>query len=178
MEKTITIGELKVRIIDNALGDYISLTDLAKLVHPDTSRVISRWIELLRTLDFLNIWEKNFNPNFDESGFTDIRLRAGVPNFFLSPSQWVERTRAIGIEIRMGRTGGTYAHHLIALEFCSTMDPEFRFKVFKEYTELRQHRAENWLNAHQFFLQKIENNSLETSRLAADLLGEAKKLKS
>lgn len=181
MEKDIAIGEHKIRIMDNPLGDYLSLTDLAKLVHPDTSRVIGKWIELLRTIDFLHTWEKNFNPNYDELAFSEIRMRAGVPNFFFSPSQWVERTRAVGIEIRMGRTGGTYAHHLIALEFCSTMDPEFRFKVFKEYTELRQHRAENWLHAHQFFLQKIENNSLETSRLATGLLqemkNEAKKLK-
>ncbi len=177
MEKHITIGEHQIRIAERALGDYLSLTDLAKLVHDDTSRVIQKWIELLRTLDFLNTWEKNYNPNYLESGFLEIRMRAGVPNFFLSPKQWIERTQAIGIEMKLGRTGGTFAHHLIALEFCSTMDPEFRFKVFKEYTELRQHRAENWLNAHQFFLQKIENNALENNRLAVLLQAGAKKLK-
>lgn len=169
MEKQINIGEHQIRIEDHPLGDFLSLTDLAKMVHEDTSRVISKWMELLRTIEFLNVWEKNFNPNYLESEFAAIRMSAGVPNFFLSPKQWIERTNAIGIASKAGRYGGTYAHHLIALEFCSAMDPEFRFKVFKEYTALRQNQAENWLKAHQFFLQKIEDNSLENNRLAAQL---------
>ena len=177
MEKEIIIGEHTVRLAENPLGDYLSLTDLAKMVHEDTSRVIGKWIELLRTIDFLHTWEKNYNPAYNETGFAEIRMAAGVPNFFLSPKQWIERTNAIGIHSKPGRHGGgTYAHHLIALEFCSTMDPAFRFKVFKEYTELRKNEAENWLKSHQFFLQKIGDNALENSRLASAILEEAKKV--
>ena len=177
MEQEIIIGEHAVRLVGHPLGDYLSLTDLAKMVNEDTSRVIGKWIELLRTIDFLHTWEKNYNPKYNETGFAEIRMAAGVPNFFLSPKQWIERTNAIGIESKAGRHGGgTYAHHLIALEFCSTMDPEFRFKVFKEYTELRKHQAENWLKSHQFFLQKIEDNALENNRLAMVMQEEAKNL--
>ena len=106
-----------------------------------------------------------------------IRGKAGVPNFFLSPKQWIKRTKAIGIETASGRYGGTFAHHLIALEFCSTMDSKFRFKVFKEYTELKQNEAERWLKTHQFFLSRIEDNALENNRIAKDLRSDIKKLK-
>ena len=177
MEKgTIIIGEHTIRVEANPLGDYLSLTDLAKRVHEDTSRVISKWIELLRTLDFLHTWEKHYNPGYNEAGFTEIRMGAGVPNFFLSPKQWIDRTNAIGIGTKSGRYGGTFAHHLIALEFCSTMDPEFRFKVFKEYTELRKTQAENWLMTHRFFLQRIEDNALESNRMAREIRENADKL--
>lgn len=65
MSKNITIGNQTIRIKENELGDYLSLTDLAKLVNKDTSRVIGKWIELLRTIDFLHTWEKDYNPNYN-----------------------------------------------------------------------------------------------------------------
>ncbi|MDF1864092.1 MAG: KilA-N domain-containing protein [Saprospiraceae bacterium] len=127
MERKIIIGDRSIRIKDGEHGDYLSLTDLAKLVNEDSARVISKWMELLRTVEFLNTWESTFNPNYNSEAYKEIRIKAGVPNFFLSPKQWRKRTNAIGIETASGRYGGTYAHHLIALEFCSTMDSEFRF---------------------------------------------------
>lgn len=177
MERNISIGNHSIKIQKHKLGDYISLTDLAKLVNEDTSRVISKWMELLRTIEFLHTWETNYNPNYNVEAYREIRMKAGVPNFYLSSKQWIDKTNAIGIESKPGRYGGTYAHHLIALEFCSTMDSEFRFKVFKEYTELKQNEAEKWLKTHQFFLQKIEENALENTLLAKDLKDEIKKIK-
>lgn len=175
MDRQITIGTHSIRLAEHPTGDFLSLTDLAKMVNEDTSKVISKWMELLRTIDFLHTWERNFNPNYREAGFAEIRMSAGVPSFFLSPKQWIERTNAVGIESRSGRYGGTWAHHLIALEFCSTMDAEFRFKVFREYTALRQNQAENWLKTHAFFLQKIEDNALENNRLAIEIKDGLKK---
>lgn len=176
MSKNIIIGHQEVRIKDTKLGDFISLTDLAKLVHEDTSRVIGKWIELLRTIDFLHVWESTYNDNYSIDAYQQIRMKAGVPAFYMSPKQWINKTNAIGIETKAGRYGGTYAHHLIALEFCSTMDAEFRFKVFKEYTTLKQNQAENWLKGHAFFINKLESNALENSRIAEVLKDEIKKL--
>lgn len=177
MDRKIIIGEKPIRIKESETGDFLSLTDLAKLVNDDSSKVISKWIEMLKTIDFLDVWERNYNPNYDRSGYDEIRQRAGVPSFFLSTKQWIKKTGAIGIETKSGRNGGTFAHHLIALEFCSTMNPEFRFRVFKEYTELKQNEAMNWLKTYEFFLEKIEDNSLENNRYAQDLKQSMKKLK-
>lgn len=177
MNKNIRIGEQEIKIKETETGDYLSLTDLAKLVNTDTSRVISRWIEMLRTIDFLDVWEKKYNPNYRVEGYQEIRMKAGVPSFYLSAQQWIKNTNAIGIESKSGKYGGTYAHHLIALEFCSTMSPEFRFKVFHEYLEMKQNDAQQWLKEHEFYLRKIEDNSLENNRLAQDLKQNIKQLK-
>ena len=148
MSRVIQIGDQEIKIKEKEIGDYLCLTDLAKLVNKDTSRVISRWIELLRTVDFLDVWEREYNPDYKEEGYNAIRMKAGVPSFYLSTKGWIKETNAIGIESTAGKYGGTYAHHLIALEFCSTMNPEFRFRVFREYTALKQNEAEKFVNTN------------------------------
>jgi len=177
MKKEIKIGNQTIRIQDRDGVDYLSLTDLAKLVNKDTSRVLSNWISMVRTLEFLDIWEKNYNPDYDQEAFQKVRMKAGVPSFFFSVKQWIEKTNAKGIESKAGRTGGTYAHHLIALEFCSTMSSEFRFMVYREYTELKQNEVDGWLKTHEFYLQKIEDNALENNRLSKDMQETFKKRK-
>lgn len=170
MKKEITIGNQTIRIQEKEGVDYLSLTDLAKLVNKDTSKVLSRWISMVRTLEFLDVWEKTYNTEYNREGYQEVRMKAGVPSFFFSVKQWLEKTNAKGIESKSGRHGGgTYAHHLIALEFCSAMSSEFRFMVYKEYTELKQNEVEGWLKTHEFFLQKIEDNALENNRLSKDI---------
>ena len=170
MSKEIVIGTHSISIKETDNGDFLCLTDLAKLVNEDTSRVISKWIELLSTLDFLNTWEKDNNPDYNTEGYLSLRVKAGVPNFYLSVSKWIKTTNAKGIISKPGRYGGTYAHHLIALEFCSAMDAEFRYKVFKEYTSMKQNQAEKWLKTHQFFLKKIEDNTLANNQFVKAIL--------
>ncbi len=48
--------------------------------------------------------------------FDHFKTQAGLPSFVLSPTQWVEKTNAIGIFSKTGRYGGTYAHKDIAFE--------------------------------------------------------------
>ena len=37
-------------------------------------------------------------------------MNAGLPSFVLSPGNWVEKTNAIGIFVKKGKYGGTFAH--------------------------------------------------------------------
>ena len=60
------------------------------------------------------MWEQIHNPNFKVVEFDHFRMAAGLPNFVLSVSEWVESTNAIGLIVRKGRYGGTYAHKDIA----------------------------------------------------------------
>jgi len=170
MSKEIVIGTHRVAIKETKDGDFLCLTDLAKLISEDTSRVISKWLELLSTLDFLNTWEIDNNPDYNTEGYLSLRLKAGVPSFYLSAKKWIATTNAKGIVAKPGRYGGTYAHHLIALEFCSAMDAEFRYKVFKEYTAMKQNQIEKWLKTHEFYLKKIEDNTLATNQFVKAIL--------
>jgi hypothetical protein len=57
------------------------------------------------------------NPNFKVVEFDHFRMQAGLPSFVMSVSEWIEKTNAIGIIVKKGRYGGTYAFKDIAFEF-------------------------------------------------------------
>ena len=42
--------------------------------------------------------------NFKVVEFDHFRMQAGLPNFTLSASEWIERTNAIGIIVKQGRS--------------------------------------------------------------------------
>ncbi len=101
--------------------DYICITDMAKAKSDDSraADVIKNWMRNRTTLEFLGTWEKIYNPNFKVVEFDHFKTEAGLHSFVLSPSQWVEKTNAIGIFSKQGRYGGTFAHKDIAFEFGS-----------------------------------------------------------
>lgn len=56
-------------------------------------------------------------PNFNYPEFGVINQEAGVNRFIMSVGQWIDRTKAIGLIVKAGRYGGTYAHKDIAFHF-------------------------------------------------------------
>lgn len=119
-------------------GDYMSLTDMAKYRNEEaTGLVISHWLSTRYAIEYLGIWERVNNPDFNLTEFSNIRSQAGSNGFVLTCKQWIERTNAKGIVSTAGRYGGTYAHFDIALEFASWLSPEFKFFVFKDYQRLK-----------------------------------------
>ena len=65
-------------------------------------------------------------------------LKSGLPSFVLSTSEWIEKTNAIGIYVKQGRYGGTYAHKDIAFEFGSAISSVFRLFLIKEFQRLKE----------------------------------------
>lgn len=121
-----------------ATGDYISLTDMAKYRNAEaTGLVISHWLSTRYAVDYLGIWERVNNPDFNITEFSNIRNQAGTNGYVLTCKQWIERTNAKGIISTAGRYGGTFAHFDIAMEFASWLSPEFKFFVFKDYQRLK-----------------------------------------
>jgi len=119
-------------------GDYMSLTDMAKYRNAEaTGLVISHWLSTRYAIEYLGIWERVNNPDFNITEFSNIRNMAGSNGFVLTSKQWIERTNAKGIVSTAGRYGGTYAHFDIAMEFASWLSPEFKFFVFKDYQRLK-----------------------------------------
>ncbi len=136
---SILVQDIAVSITKQDDQDYICLTDMAK-ARTDSARaadVIKNWIRTRTTLEFLGTWEKIYNPNFKVVEFDHFKSEAGLPSFVLSPSQWVEKTHAIGIFSKAGRYGGTYAHKDIAFEFGSAISPEFKLYLLKEFQRLK-----------------------------------------
>ncbi len=137
--QSILVQDVPVAVTKHDDHDYICLTDMAK-ARTDSARaadVIKNWIRTRTTLEFLGTWERIYNPNFKVVEFDHFKSEAGLPSFVLSPSQWVEKTGAIGIFAKAGRYGGTYAHKDIAFEFGSAISPEFKLYLLKEFQRLK-----------------------------------------
>ena len=67
-----------------------------------------------------------------------FKIRAGLLTFTPSVSEWVDQTNAIGLFVRKGRYGGTFAHKDIAFEFASAISPVFKLYLIKEFQRLKE----------------------------------------
>ncbi len=127
--------------------DYICITDIAKYKSSDrTDDLIRNWLRNRNTIEFLGIWEHLNNPDFKPVEFDGFKKQAGLNSFTLTPSQWIEKTNAIGIISKPGRYGGTYAHKDIAFEFASWISVEFKLYLIKEFQRLKEeeHKQLGW----------------------------------
>jgi hypothetical protein len=136
--KTINVKGTKITIIKqgNADYDFISLTDMLKA--KDGDFFISDWLRNRNTVEFLGIWERIYNPDFNYGEFAIIKSKAGLNNYKISVKEWVEKTKAIGLKATTGRYGGTYAHKDIAFEFGMWISAEFKIYLIKEFQRLKE----------------------------------------
>jgi len=107
---TISVQGTAIAIVSRHAEDYVSLTDIAhhkKADHSDD--LIRNWLRNRNTVEFLGIWEKLHNPDFNPVEFDGIKMQAGLNSFAITPKQWIEKTGASGIVSQTGRYGGTYA---------------------------------------------------------------------
>ena len=137
--KKIAVKSTEVTVVSIKEQDYISLTDIAKHKNSNTTGlVISHWLSTRYTIDFMGLWEKMHNPDFNVTEFSNIRNESGSNGFVLSSKNWINSTNAIGIISKAGRYGGTYAHKDIAFEFASWISPEFKLYLIKEFQRLKE----------------------------------------
>lgn len=171
-KRSININGSEIVILHKRNDDYISLTDMARYKNAEaTGVVISHWLSTRFAIDFLGIFERLNNPEFNITEFSNIRNQAGTNGFVLTVKQWVERTNAIGITSTAGRYGGTYAHRDIAMEFASWLSPEFKYYMVRELQRLKSDENDrlklNW--TLQRTLSKI-NYRIHTDAIKETLL--------
>ena len=129
----------EIAIVQSNQEDYISITDIAKYKNPETTGlVISHWMSTRYTIEFMGLWEKMHNSNFNVTEFSNIKNESGSNGFILSSKNWINSTNAIGIVSKAGRYGGTYAHKDIAFEFASWISAEFKLFLIKEFQRLKE----------------------------------------
>lgn len=130
--------DITVLTVDNV--DYISLTDMANGRSDQTraADIIKNWLRTRYAIEFLGTWEILHNPNFKVVEFDHFKSQAGLVGFVLSASEWIENTNAIGLIVKKGRYGGTYAHKDIAFEFGSAISVQFKLYLIEEYQRLKE----------------------------------------
>ena len=134
--KKINVQDIEITITSINDEDYISLTDMLKA--KDGDFFISDWLRNRNTVEFLGIWERIYNPNFNYGEYATIRNQAGLNSYKISVKEWTAKTNAIGLKAKAGRYGGTYAHKDIAFEFGMWISPEFKIYLIKEFQRLKE----------------------------------------
>ena len=139
----IIVKENKVGILRIGNNNYISLTDLAKYQNSsDPSFTVKNWLRRINTIDYIGLWEKLNNNDFNLVEFDQIKTEYGKNSFAMSPTQWIKRTNAIGIISKGGKYSiGTFAHPDIAFEFASWLSPEFKLYLITEFERLKTNEA-------------------------------------
>ncbi len=138
--RIITVQNIPITISKAEIDDYICITDIA-VAKSDNSRaadVIRNWLRNRSTLEFLATWEEIYNPDFKVFESEHFKKQAGLLTFTPSISEWIDKTDAIGLYVKKGRYGGTFAHKDIAFEFASAISPIFKLYLIKEFQRLKE----------------------------------------
>jgi hypothetical protein len=135
----INVQDKSITILKVADMDFISLTDMANAKEGESraADIIKNWLRTRYALEFLSVWEQLYNPNFKVVDSDHFKMQAGLPNFAISVSEWIEKTNAIGIVVKKGKYGGTYAHQDIAFEFGTAINVTFKIFLIKEFQRLK-----------------------------------------
>ncbi|MDF1879484.1 KilA-N domain-containing protein [Sulfurimonas sp. SAG-AH-194-C20] len=85
----------KIKVLDSDITvikvnneDFISLTDMLK--SKDGDFFISDWLRNRNTIEYLGIWEKIHNQDFNYGEYAIITSKSGLNNYKLSVKEWKE----------------------------------------------------------------------------------------
>ena len=71
--------------------DYFSLTDIARYKKSEApADVVKNWLRRKDTIEFIGVWERLNNPDFNVVEFDQFKNEAGYNCFALSPKKWIE----------------------------------------------------------------------------------------
>lgn len=136
----IRVENKEITVVYIGEKDYISLTDMANAKESESraADIIKNWLRTRYAIEFLSVWEQINNANFKVVESDHFKIQAGLPNFVLSASEWIEKTNAIGITVKKGKYGSTYAHRDIAFEFGSAISIPFKLYLITEFQRLKE----------------------------------------
>ena len=81
-KETVKVQGTEIAVLSHRTDDFISLTDMARYKNADaTGLVISHWMSTRYTVDFMGVWERINNPDFNVTEFSNIRNESG--NFII-----------------------------------------------------------------------------------------------
>jgi hypothetical protein len=169
----INVQQTSITVITVQANDYISLTDMANAKDSESraADIIKNWLRNRYSLEFLGTWEMIHNPSFKVVEFDHFKSLSGLPSFVLSVSEWIEKTSAIGIIVKKGKYGGTYAHKDIAFEFGSAISVPFKLYLIEEFQRLKEEEQKQigWTAKRE--LAKI-NYHIHTDAIKQNLIPE------
>ena len=149
----IIVQDTEITVLSHDDKDYISLTDMAngKQSESRAADIIKNWIRTRYTIEFLGTWEMIHNPHFKVVEFDHFRMQA------------------VGIIVKKGRYGGTYAFKDIAFEFGTAISVTFKLYLIEEFQRLKadEQKLLEWSAKRE--LSKI-NYRIHTDAIKSNLI--------
>jgi hypothetical protein len=167
----IVVKDTEVTVLQINNEDYVCITDMIKA--KDGDFFVSDWLRNRNTLEYIDIWEKINNKDFNYGEFAIIKNQAGLNSFKISVKELIEKANIICLQAKSGRYGGSYAHKDIAFEFALWISPEFKFYMIKEFQRLKEEeqKAIGW-NAKRELAKinyHIHTNAIKHNLIPAEL---------
>ena len=78
----VTVKDTEITVVKIKDEDYLCLTDMIKA--KDGDFFITDWLRNRNTLEYIGIWEKVYNPNFNYGEFAIIKSQSGLNSFKIS----------------------------------------------------------------------------------------------
>lgn len=157
----IKVNNTEITVITENGKDFICLTDMIK--SKDGEFFLTDWLRNKNTLDYISVWERLNNPNFNYGEFAIITSGSGRNSFKVSVKDLTEKCNVKCISSKAGRYGGTYGHKDIAFHFGMWISAEFQLLLVTEYQRLKEEETKR-LNSewdYRRFLSKA-NYSIHT----------------
>lgn len=171
---SIFVGKNNIKIMRVGDVDYISLTDLAKYTNAERpSNVVIHWLSNKTTFNYIGLWERINNPDFNFTEFREIKdNEVGLTSFTMSPKRWVSSTNAKGMISKGGRySSGVFAHPDIAFEFASWLSPEFKLYLIREFERLKKNESyQQKLDWHANRLLAKANYLIQTDAIKENII--------
>ena len=164
----LSVNGIEISMFNLNKNDFISLTDMTTSFKEGSS-LIGKWITNKNTLEYLGIWGKINNPKFNYPEFGVIESESGVNRFIMSVGQWIQRTNAVGLIVKAGRYGGTYAHKDIAFHLAMWLSPEFQIYLTREFQRLKEEELKQIGWSAKRVLAKI-NYHIHTDAIKKNLI--------
>lgn len=130
------LSSIGAKMVDANWGHspYISLTDIAREKNSRSpGYLVQSWLRNNNTIEYLRLWEKRFNPNFLDDECEKLIQTIRTSSATLTPKIWIKATKAVGLESKAGKNGGTMAHPEIAEVFRAWLFPEVMLEMVKRY---------------------------------------------
>lgn len=169
-KQKLIVKDISIRTLHKDGIDYICITDIARtknLIEPKD--VVKNWLRSKNTIEYLGLWESLNNPLFKGVEFDPLLREAGSNAFTLSPSRWIELTNAVGMVVKSGANGGTYAQRDIAFKFAGWVSVEFELYLVKEFQRLKEEEQKKLGWSVKRELSKI-NYHIHTDAIKANLI--------
>lgn len=177
MSLKLNVKGIQIKLLDAEHQGYISLTDIViyNSRFASDSR-IDNWMSCRGYLEFMAMWERLNNPDFDVDAFEQIKCQVTSRDLILTPKQWVKQTAAKGIVLKAGRYGGVYAHKDIAFEFAGQFGLAFKLGLVNAFHGLEaQHNAQSDWRVRRDLTKinyRLHTDAIKRNLISADLSAE------